>query len=33
VVCEFTRTVLVPKRGFSFDGQPGRPEPRLRTDM
>jgi acyl dehydratase len=29
VVCEFTRSVLVPKRGFAFDGQPGRPEPRI----
>jgi acyl dehydratase len=28
VVCEFTRTVLVPKRGHGFDGHPGRPEPR-----
>jgi acyl dehydratase len=28
VVCEFTRNVLVPKRGHAFDGQPGRPEPR-----
>lgn len=29
VVCEFTRTILVPKRGYSFDGDPGRPEPKL----
>jgi acyl dehydratase len=28
IVCEFTRKVLVPKRGHAFDGQPGRPEPR-----
>ncbi len=28
VVCEITRSVLVPKRGYDFDGQPGRPEPR-----
>ena len=27
IVCEFTRKVLVPKRGHEFDGQPGRPEP------
>ncbi len=27
VVCEFTRSVLVPKRGYVFDGDPGRPEP------
>ena len=27
VVCEFTRSVLVPKRGHGFDGMPGRPEP------
>jgi len=29
IVCEFTRSVLVPKRGFDFDGQPGRPQPRI----
>jgi hypothetical protein len=23
IVCEFTRSVLVPKRGHGFDGQPG----------
>ena len=28
IVCEFTRKVLVPKRGHGFDGHPGRPEPR-----
>ena len=27
VVCEFTRAVLIPKRGHGFDGHPGRPEP------
>ncbi|MEY3020446.1 MAG: hypothetical protein RLZZ272_1430 [Actinomycetota bacterium] len=27
IVCEFTRKVLVPKRGHGFDGHPGRPEP------
>jgi hypothetical protein len=27
-VCEFTRSVLVPKRGHEqFEGHPGRPEP------
>lgn len=31
VVCEFTRKVLVPKRGHGFDGHPGRPEP-IRDD-
>ncbi len=29
VVCEFTRSVLVPRRGHGFDGHPGRPEPRI----
>jgi acyl dehydratase len=29
VVCEFVRSVLVPRRGHGYDGQPGRPEPRL----
>jgi acyl dehydratase len=29
VVCEFTRTVLVPRRGHGFDAQPGRPEPKM----
>lgn len=29
VVCEFTRSVLVPRRGSTFDGQPGRPTPLL----
>ena len=28
VVCEFTRKVLVRKRGYGFDGDPGRPEPK-----
>jgi acyl dehydratase len=27
VVCEFTRAVLIPRRGSSFDGHPGRPIP------
>jgi acyl dehydratase len=29
VVCEFVRSVLVPKRTPEWEGQPGRPEPRL----
>jgi acyl dehydratase len=29
VVCEFSRKVLVPKRGHGFDGHPGRPEPKV----
>ena len=29
VVCEFTRAVLVPKRGHGFDGMPGRPTPQV----
>jgi hypothetical protein len=28
-VCEFTRSVLVPRRGHGFDGHPGRPEPQV----
>lgn len=28
IVCEFVRSVLIPKRGFEWDGQPGRPSPR-----
>lgn len=27
IVCEFTRKVLVPKRGEGYEGHPGRPEP------
>lgn len=27
IVCEFVRKVLVPRRGTSFDGHPGRPTP------
>ena len=27
IVCEFTRSVLIPRRGFGFDGHLGRPEP------
>lgn len=28
IVCEFTRSVLVPRRGHGFDGHVGRPEPK-----
>lgn len=28
IVCEFTRKVLVPKRGEQYEGHPGRPTPR-----
>ena len=28
IVCEFVRSVLVPRRGHGFDGHPARPEPR-----
>jgi acyl dehydratase len=31
IVCEFTRKVLVPRRGHGFDGHPGRPEPKLES--
>lgn len=32
VVCEFTRSVLVPKRGHGYDGHPGRPTPEAGGD-
>jgi acyl dehydratase len=28
IVCEFERSVLVPRRGHGFDGEPGRPTPK-----
>lgn len=31
IVCEFTRSVLVPRRGSAFEGQPGRPTPAPRS--
>jgi acyl dehydratase len=32
IVCEFSRKVLVPRRGGAFDGHPGRPEPIVASD-
>jgi acyl dehydratase len=29
IVCEFSRKVLVPRQGTTFDGHPGRPEPQV----